>query len=283
MPCRMRSAGWLMVVAMLVTPHLGVAAGQADECADAYELTQSEQKAGRLLEARNDARLCATKCPAPLASDCSQWDTQITAQIPSFVVHARGASGAPLLVEVLVDGGAATFTDVGSIEAEPGPHRLLIRHAGTSMETSVQLVAGVRNQLVEVTIAETPPAVHASLSEPPSAPRPLEEHAPPVPGWRWALGGVGLAALATGGAISISGEVLASELRSECKPHCSQAQADEVVERWVIGGTVMGVGSAMLLAALFWPAGSSEATRTGRGSAPRVSVTPAGVVLEGTF
>lgn len=281
---RTRVASWLTFTAVVTVPELVIAAGKADECADAYELTQSEQQAGRLLLARRDARLCAAACPPSLASDCARWDSQIATQIPSFIVRARGADGSPLSVEVLVDGAPATFTDVGSIEAEPGPHRIVVRHAGTSVETPVELVAGVRNQPVEITIAEKPPpAAPVSIRETTTAPAPSEERPQGIPGWRWALGGVGLATLATGAGVSISGEVLASQLRSECKPHCTQAQADEVVQRWVIGGTLMGVGSVMLLTALLWPSESSASPHTGKGSTMRVSVRPSGVLLEGTF
>lgn len=284
MPSRTRVAGWLTLMAVVSGPELATAAGRADECADAYELTQSEQQAGRLLLARKDARLCAATCPPALASDCARWDSQIATQIPSFIVRARSADGAPLRVEVMVDGAPATLTDVGSIEAEPGRHRIVIRHAGTSVETPVELVAGVRNQPVEITIAEEPPpAVPVSIRETTMAPAPPEERPHGIPGWRWAIGGAGLATLATGAGVSISGEVLASQLRSECKPHCTQAQADEVVQRWVIGGAMMGVGSAMLLTALLWPSGSPASPRTGTGSTMRVSVRPSGVQLEGTF
>src|SRR5581483_8804509 len=142
---------------------------------------------------------------------------------------------------------------------------------------------GVRNRVVEVTIAEaTPPAVREAPASP-RAPSPVAlDERPGVPLWRWVLGGVGLATLATGAGISISGEVLANQLRSECKPHCSQAQADEVVDRWLIGGTAMGAGGAIFLAALFWPAESAPA-RTSRASAMRVSLRRSTVVLEGTF
>jgi hypothetical protein len=190
--------------------------------------------------------------------------------------------GAPLTVEVLVDGTPATFTDVGSIETDPGPHRLVVRHAGTSVEMPLELAPGVRNRVVEVTIADGPPPVSAPVPPTARAPDALVEHRG-VPVWRWVLGGVGLATLAAGGGISISGEVLASELRSECKPHCSQAQADEVVNRWVIGGTVMAAGGAFFLAALFWPADSSASPRASRVSGPRVSMTPSGVTLSGAF
>lgn len=283
MPRHENVARSLTLIAVLMVPELGDAAEKADKCADAYELTQSERQAERPLQARKDARLCATACPSALARDCTTWEAQLAEQIPSFIVRVRGADGAPLSVEVLVDGAAALFTDVGSIEAEPGPHRVVIHHAGTTVQTPVELVAGVRNQLVEITISETQPAPPASMPEAATKPLAPEERSHGVAAWRWALGGVGLATLAAGGGVSISGEVLATQLRSECKPHCSQAQADEVVQRWVIGGTLMGVGSATLLTALLWPSQSPASPRTGTASAMRVSVRPSEVLLEGTF
>jgi hypothetical protein len=260
----------MLLVGVLATPAVAAAAENADRCADAYELTQSEQRAGRLFEARKNARVCAAACPRRLASDCSAWETRITAEIPSFVVHARGPQGAPLAVEVQVDGSPVMLTETGSIEAEPGPHRLWLRSSGRSVETHVELAPGVRNQLVEVTVADSPPSVLPVAPVPPP-PRPSDPHSSPST-WHWVVGGLGLATLAAGGAVSISGEVLAAQLRGSCKPHCTQAQADEVVQRWIIGGTMMGVGGAVLLGAILWPRPSASPPPTDRGLAMSVSV-----------
>jgi hypothetical protein len=271
--------GLTLGASLLARPAHVLAAENADACADAYELTQSEQRSGRLIDARRDARLCAAQCPPRLAKDCNAWETRIAAQIPSFVVRARGADGSPLTVDVQVDGLPAAFTETGSIEAEPGPHRLVLRHSGARVETHVDLVAGVRNQLVQVTMADMPPA---PLVSPEQAPGP---HHSPIPAWRWLVGGLGLATLATGGAISISGEVLYAQFRGSdgCAPHCTQAQAQEVVQRWTIGGALMGVGGVIALTALLWPAPSPAEPPSGRGPAARVSLHPGWVGLEVAF
>ncbi len=216
-------------------------------------------------------------CPPRLASDCNAWERRITAQIPSFVVQARRADGAPVAVDVLIDGAPATFTETGSIEAGPGPHALVLVHAGVREEARVDLVAGVRNQLVQVTITGTPrPFVPPlSLSEPAPAP-----HRRAVPVWGWLVGGLGLTTLASGGAISISGEVLDAQFRGSggCAPHCTQTQAQEVVQRWVIGGTLMGVGTAIALASLFWlwAAPSVGEPASSRAPAARIWLDPGG-------
>jgi hypothetical protein len=274
--CRTISVVWLTLGAsLLVYPKRVSAAEKADACADAYELTQSKQRSGQLFDARRDARLCVATCPPRLASDCSKWETRITAQIPSFVVQARSADGAPVAVDVLIDGVPAAFTETGSIEAGPGPHALVLVHSGVRVEARVDLVAGVRNQLVEVTIAGTPRPFLPALPEPAPAP-----HHRAVPVWGWLVGGLGLATLASGGAISISGEVLDAQFRGSggCAPHCTQTQAQEVVQRWVIGGTLMGVGTAISLAALFWlwPARSVGEPASGRAPAARFWLDPAG-------
>jgi hypothetical protein len=270
MGVRMQFVRWLTVwLGVLATPALAAAAENADRCADAYELTQSEQRAGRLFDARKNARICAAKCPHSLAGDCSAWEKRISAQIPSFVVHARGADGVPLAVEVEVDGSLVAPTESGSIEAEPGLHRLLLRHAGRTAEAHVELAAGVRDQLVEVTIADSPPLAPAAPAPVPS-PRPPDQRSS-ASTWRWLVGGLGVATLAAGGAIAISGEVLAGQLRVSCKPHCTQAQANEVVQRWVIGDTMMGIGGAVVLGAILWPSPSSPQSPRDRRVAISVS------------
>jgi hypothetical protein len=264
-------------VSLLAAPRFASATENADECADAYELAQSEQLAGRLFNARKDARLCTAKCPKRLATDCASWETRITAQIPSFVVHARGADGAPLAVEVQVDGAPAAPTETGAIEAEPGPHRLSIRRGRATVEAHVNLVAGARNQLVELTIADAPAAAPVPAGA--AAPGPADEPHP-IPTWRWILGGLGATTVAAGGAVSLSGEVLYFQLQSSCKPHCTTAQGDEVMQRWIIGGTVMGVGGAIFLGALLWPSGASP---SGQSSRARITVGPTRVGLEVVF
>jgi hypothetical protein len=282
MSCRTIVVWLILGASLFARPKRVSAAENADACADAYELTQSAQRSGRLFEARSDARLCAAKCPPRLAKDCNAWETQITAQIPSFVVRARGADGAPIAVDVLIDGAPAAFTETGSIEVEPGPHGLVLFHSGVRFDAHVDLVAGVRNQLVEVTIADAPRPIHLPLSSLEPAPAP---HNRAIPVWRWLVGGLGLATLAAGGAVSISGEVLDAQFRGSggCAPHCTQAQAEEVVQRWTIGGTLMGVGGAGLLFALLWPAPSPAEPPSGQGPAARVSLHPGWVRLEVAF
>ncbi len=275
--------GLLTLGASLGFARNAAAAENADACADAYELTQAQQKAGQLFEARKDARLCAARCPARLAKDCATWETKITAQIPSFVLHARGADGAPLAVDVQVDGAPPTYTQTGSIEAEPGPHRLLVRYGTTSVEEHVNLVAGLRNQLVELTIADSAPAVPPTAPPPdaPAPPRPEAERHTPL--WRWLAGGFGVAVVAAGGGVSISGEILADQLRSSCKPNCTQAQANDVVERWIIGDTMMGIGGAVFLAALLWPESRPSRPPLGKGPDARILVGPGSISWRVTF
>ncbi len=279
MSFRTMAVVWLSLGAVLLArPKHVSAAENADACADAYEITQSEQRSSRLLDARRDARICASKCPRRLARDCNAWEARITAQIPSFLVQARGADGASLAVDVQVDGVPAAFTETGSIEAEPGLHHIVVTRSGARVEARVDLVAGVRNQLVQVTIADTPPAWHSSKEQ--AAP-----HHRSVPAWRWLVGGLGLAAVATGGAVSISGEVLDAQFRGSggCAPHCTRAQAQEVVQRWTIGGTLMGVGGAIFLTALLWPAPPPAEPPSSRGPTARLSLHPGSLALEVTF
>jgi hypothetical protein len=262
--------------ALLALARPAASAENANACADAYELTQSEERAGQLLDARKDARLCAARCPRQLAKDCIEWEARISSRIPSFAVHAHGSDGAPLAVEVQVDGAAAVFTSTGSIEAEPGPHHLVLVHSGVPVEARVDLVAGARNQIVEVTIADTPPVPVVSSSA-------READHRPIPLWRWLVGGLGLATVAAGGAVSISGEVLNAQFRGSCAPHCTGAQADEVLQRWYIGGALMGVGAALSLTAVLWPGSPRVQRSAGSGPTAGVSLLPGWAALEGTF
>jgi hypothetical protein len=81
----------------------------------------------------------------------------------------------------------------------------------------------------------------------------------------------------------MSGEVLDGQLYGSCAPRCTQAQAAVVVQRWVIGAALMGVGGAVSLTALLWPAPATAEPRSVPALAARVSVHPGWVGLEVAF
>lgn len=272
------AAGVLTFVAVFTMANRA-AGEEVNGCADTYELTQSEKMAGHLVNARRNARLCMGRCPARLARDCDAWEKNLAAEIPAFVVHAHDSNGLPVAVDVEVDGKPASVTELGTIEADPGPHALVLSHSGSRVEVHVDLTAGVRTQVVDVQIDEartTPPPLSGAFA---STQRDADQ--PSVSPWRWVFGGLGIASFAAGAAISISGEVLDVQLQNSCKPTCTQAQADDVVNRWVIGTSLMGGGGLVLLAALLWPA--PKTTPKPAGAATSLVVGPSSINVEVTF
>src|SRR5580704_6976543 len=107
-----------------------VAAGvaQADDkqaCNDAYRQAQVLRNDHKLVEAREQLRVCAGgSCPGFIAKDCSDWLKTDESKTPSVVLAAKSPAGADLFdVKVTMDGAPlSSKLDGLAIDVDPGPH-----------------------------------------------------------------------------------------------------------------------------------------------------------------
>ena len=269
-------------------------AGAADACADASEKGQHLRAAGKLREARAELLACSrARCPAIIARDCDLLLGEVEASLPSVVIIAHDGKGGDLTdVRVMVDGRPfVDRLDGTSVAVDPGKHVFRYEHAGAAaVEQELLIHVGEKNRPLQVTLGSppssaspTPPSLHASSSE-----RAVDAVAPvpPRPARLAGLvvGGVGIAALATGIATGLIGVNDYFHLKHTCAPGCAPADThgDHVA---LVAGDVVGAAGIVALGIaagmLLWrPAETAPTVPTDsqRGSALALSARAAAAI-----
>jgi hypothetical protein len=136
------------------------AAAQEDDsavqaCATAYEQAQVNRNAGRLQSAREELRSCVQDaCPDFVRTDCTQWLTEVNAEIPSVIFAALGNDDKDLIdVKVTVDGEVVMESlDGRALDLDPGQHQLSFEHKGKKVEQTLLVRQGEKNRVVRVEI-----------------------------------------------------------------------------------------------------------------------------------
>lgn len=200
------------------------AAALGDEkqtCVDASGQGQTLRDAHRLLEAREQLRICAqASCPIVVQRDCAAWLEQLDLALPTVVFDARDPAGNDIsAASVTIDGRPLTTTlDGTALPVDPGEHTFTFEVAGQPPVTrTLVLKEGDKARRVPVVIGT---AAGAGPSGAPVSPAP---HHPaglrPQQTAGLVVGGVGMAALAAGGAFGL----LATSAKSEYERHCGSA------------------------------------------------------------
>jgi hypothetical protein len=155
-------------------------------CSRAYDETQAERTSGKLAAARQSAAICTDlACPDFIRKDCGKWLEQIESAQPSVVLHARRGGGDITAVEVQLDGTKWLDRLEGrSMPIDPGQHVLRFSSDGLTLERSLLVVEGERNRVIEIDLPGAAPPIAKRSNGP------------------WIVGGIGLAALATGGVMT---------------------------------------------------------------------------------
>src|SRR4051812_10769995 len=205
-----------------------------EACASAHEQAQVFRKRGRLLEARGKLQLCASEaCPALARQDCGVWLVEVDDRVPTIVIAAKDARGAPTnAVKCALDGEALVEKlDSGTIPINPGAHTLRCESDGAVVEQSIAVVEGEKGRRVDLTFeAPAPvPSVTASTPPPPvpSASTSASIAPPLVPPPRETplvvYGLAGLAAIGIGGFayFGLTGLNDESNLRTTCHSSCN--------------------------------------------------------------
>jgi hypothetical protein len=135
------------------------------------------------------------------------------------------------------------------VAVDPGEH--VFRFEGPGFATSeVRATMGEGEHGRVVDVGMTPLAPPGVL---PAAPSPVEPSKPASRTAAYVLASIGLAGLATGGALSIAGQVEKANLESDCNGRCSTGSVDEIRTVWWAGGIAAGVGAASLaVGAVLW-------------------------------
>lgn len=251
--------------------------GDKKACSDAYDRTQSLRLAGKLQAAREQAAMCTRDvCAEFVRTDCATWLLQIDASMPTVVFEVRDAEGNDTTaVSVALDGKPwLTAVDVTARPIDPGTHTLRFTIPGMApIEQIVVVREGEKNKKVAVAFGTAPPPVAPIVPPTPVMPR-EEDDTPVAP---WVIGGVGLAALATGGILAA---VVASE-KSTFDEHCDDAKRTCDAEGIAAGETGRALGPISTVSLVLGAVGVGVATVWLIGDAARDDASPATTVGTG--
>jgi hypothetical protein len=267
----------VLVSALLALP---ARADDKEACIAAYEQTQAFRKSARPSLAKAQADTCVELCPESLAADCRRWASELAAERASVVLEARDRAGKPVDgVVVTIDGRPPPLPADGRVVTlDPGPHVFaFVSPEGEKLELGATLSAGEQSRRVAATfgpaVAPPPPGPPSPPPAPlpPPPPTTVAKGDPPIAGI--VLVTTGLAALATGGALAIAGQVKVAELEDVCAPSCTDDDVAPVETYWLAGGITAGIGGAVLVTGIIvWAvtAASNEPDDTGSRGDPLV-------------
>jgi|HubBroStandDraft_6_1064221.scaffolds.fasta_scaffold183803_2 hypothetical protein len=293
-----RHLGFWMPLAAALAFGAEARADDRKACDAAYDQAQTYRDGNKLLQAREQMRICArATCPASMVRDCVGWLAETERAIPSVVVVATDAVNALVAnVKVTVDGaGAARPVDGTSWDIDPGSHTFTFAAAdGTKVDKTVLVLEGQRSQRVAVTLGQ-PTAPAPAPGPPPQPATPPPAAAPASPGPEspsagsplktigYVAGGLGVAGLVVGGvfgamALSTKGSNCPTE--TTCAPGtASRALGQGTVSTvgFVAGGVLAAGGLTLVLLA----PGPSDAHGAFLRASPAVGSNEAGLVLSG--
>ena len=227
--------------------HAGAADAAGPEpggnaCVEAYESAQEQRLAGSLKSARARSEVCAmASCPAFIRDDCTKWQSEIDAELPSvsFSVRSNGLRLTNVRVteddRVLVE-----RLDGSAVELDPGNHSFRFEAADTQPITRAFVLGrGEKNRLIEIELLPLAPP-----PQPKADPPRLESKPPVLP---WVLVGTGVAGIAAFTVIGSAGLSEEGKLERTCAPSCSDEQLKSVKTKYLIADISLGVGITSLL------------------------------------
>jgi len=233
-----------VIVAMLSSgPARALEPSDANKsaCRDAYEASQLRRRAGELVVARAQLRICGGEdCPAIMRSDCVRWLADVELDVPSLVFEAR-SDGVPVFdASVTIDGHeVARQIDGRPIEIDPGIHVARFERKGTSaIELRLIVRGGEKNRLV---LAEwtTPKSTQDSALV--RTDRPV----PPSVYITAAIGASGIAGFAIAGVLGNSAK---SDLEaSGCAPFCARDKVTTMRNEYLAADVGLGIAIAELV------------------------------------
>jgi hypothetical protein len=288
----MKKCALLFVAATLVST-----AAFADDkaaCLDAASKGQTLRDAHKLVEARQQLRICAAAtCPAVVQTDCVGWLADVEQALPSVVVSAKSGAGADLVdVKVSVDGQLlSSRIDGQAVAMDAGPHTFHFEGAdGTSLDQQVVVREGEKNQTIAVVLGKPATTQEGQLGQPPPASTGLGTQK--VLGL--VVGGVGVAGIAVGSVFGLLTASAISQQKSDCAsstncPHPQAAASDHSTwttdstvstVAFIAGGVLLAGGAVLFLLPHQSPA---QPAATGLVVTPSVGPGGGGMIMRGAF
>jgi hypothetical protein len=264
-----RRSVWPMLGGVALSVWSSAADADVKSCLDAAEDGQKLRDSGAYRRARERFIACAAdECPGEVRKGCVGWLGQLDKLIPTLVfgAHAHGKEVAD--VRVAIDGEVVTEKIDGKpVALDPGEHHFRFERSGeTAIDETAVVLAGEKERLMSVRFGDDPsvlppsslPVAPSNTGAPAGAP-----HAPErqdMRGAAYALGALGLASLASGAVLDISGYAFLQQCSGDAS--CSGAHERAEVEwRFVTGDVLLGAGVLCGVAAwLLWPRGARVAT-----------------------
>jgi hypothetical protein len=279
-----RKVAILFHVAFALATHPAFADEKA-ACLEAASKAQNLRDAHKLVEARDQLRVCArVTCPAVVQSDCGNWLVEVEKALPTVVVAARSPAGADLIdVKVSVDGTLlVSKLDGQAVPMNAGPHTFRFEGpAGATVDEQVLVKEGDKNQPITVVlgapVAATPPPTN-----------PVNTGGGPSP-WRtvgWVTGGLGAAGLVMGAAFGLVAVYDKNNAHCDATTHLCDPGTSNVVKTtalisdvgWAAGGGLLAVGAAFVLLS----SGADERSVSAK-VAPIVTANGGGAALVGRW
>jgi hypothetical protein len=278
---------------LLAGPRTAWAEGPTSAaCGEAFEESQRLTKSGKLLASLEQLIICAQPtCPQFLTKECTTTFERIKSNLPTITLVARDGAGVPLVDVVVTMDGKKLADKIGglAVPVDPGLHEFTFEHGGKTVAMSALVSEGERNkQVVAEFVAPEPEP--AAVPAQPAAPPPAPEPKGGVPTATYVLGGVGLAALATGITFRLVASSDYNSLVADCGRSCQQSDVDSLKTKYTISSVGLGVGAGALVAAgvvlLVGGAGSKPSERASTTTwsiRPQFSGREAGGFVEGRF
>jgi hypothetical protein len=257
-----------------VTVAVWSPAARADvkACLDAAGEGQKLRDSGAYRRARERFIACAAEeCPGEVRKGCVGWLGELDKLMPTVVFGASAHGEEVSDVRVTVDGEVvAERIDGKPVVLDPGEHHIRFERAGKiGVDQTTVVLAGEKDRRLTARFGPEPPppptpspAAAPTAAAPAVAPGPARSHAalePPAesqPATAYALGALGLAALAAGAVLDISGYTFLQQCKSD--PSCTGShERAEVAWRFVTGDILLGSG--LLAGAAAWLLWSHEA------------------------
>ena len=259
----------LVLVAMTAAPRVALA---ADTCDEAYTQAQILRRSGKLRSAKQALVFCSQEsCVSAIQTDCVKWTEEVDRSLSTVVFDVRLPDGSEV-TDVQVYAGdelVAPSLDGRHVSLDPGETVIRFVRGSQSVEKRALIREGEKLRTIHVEL----PAEGAPSSPPPQAPPPPELSSPgagsgkPIPTMSWVLGGVGVAGLATFGALAGIGYANESTLRDGCfkTDSCAPSDVQSVRTEYLAGDIALGVGVVSLAVAVgYWLFSAPQQAATAR-------------------
>jgi hypothetical protein len=261
------------------------------DCIAASHASLDLSKRQDLRAARAQLLICSAEtCPEDIRKDCVKRTADVSAQIPTLIVTAKDASGAPLTaVKVTMDGEVlAERLDGTGVAVDPGEHTFTFEAAGQQLVTKTWMIQQTQKERREDIAFEAPagPATPATAQASRATDGGQGSDAHKTAALVGA--GVAVAGLIGGTVYGVLAISRKNDAQSVC-PGSGVCATPEGVSKWSSAQSAANIstllfvvaGLGALEAAIFWF--TPSANNTASGTSTQVGIGPGGLQLKGAW